>query len=367
MKKERKAMETICAILGTDEGKVAEEALKKFNALKPEGSDDFGNDLIEGKADNTDHASEIISNTLQALQTLPFFGGKVVWLKDASFLGDDRTGSSERTKEGVESLLKVLKGGLAPGISFLISASGIDKRRAFYKYLKKEANCSIFDKIDVSKDGWEDTVARLVMSKSKPLGMTFADEALDLFVQQAGEDTRQIINELEKLSLYLIPETHVTIEAVRTMIPLNRKGVIWEISRCIERGDGARAIHLVDAQLEKGEQAVGLLRAAIIPTVRNTFFAKLAMVGAGVQRADKRGFSSLLRKVNSVTTNALPKKADGNVNSWAIANGASAASRMTLKKLRASLESCLKADRALVTTAADHHMVLHRLIIEVTS
>jgi len=360
-------MSTIAAVLGSDEGRVAEEALKLFNAMKPEGSDDFGNDLIEGQADNTDHAVDIIAQTLQAVQTLPFFGGKIVWLKGANFLGDDRTGGSERTKEAVEALQEVLKAGLDANISFLISATAIDKRRSFYKYLNKEAELKVYDKIDVSKDGWEEQVAGLVVRKAQALNLTFDDDALELFVQQAGEDTRQISNELEKLSLYVHPETHISVETVRTMIPLNRKGVIWEISRCIDKSNGERAIQLVNQQMEKGEQAVGLLRAAIIPTIRNTFFAKLAMHEAGVQRADKRSFAGIVRKLSPTALNALPKKADGNVNSWALGNCALSASKNTLKKLRTNLEACLKADRALVTTAADHHMVLHRLIIEVTS
>ncbi len=360
-------MAKIYAILGSDEGRVSEEALKTFNTLKPEGSDDFGNDIVEGQADNTDHACSIIANTLQAVQTLPFFGGKIVWLKDANFLGDDRTGGAERTKESVEALMKVFQAGLDPNITFLLSASAIDKRRAFFKYLKKSAKLTTFDKIDVSKDGWEEAVAGLVRGKASPLGLTFESEALELFVQQVGEDTRQISNELEKLSLYLTPETNVTVEAVQTMIPLNRKGVIWEISRCVDKGDGQRAIHLVDAQLEKGETAIGLLRAAIIPTMRNTFYAKLAMDDAGVQRADGRSFSGLVRKLSPAVKNVLPKKADGNISTWALGNCAIAASKKTLEKLRGNLDACLKADRALVTTAADNHMVLHRLIIELTS
>lgn len=360
-------MSKIAAVLGTDDGRVAEEALKLFNAMKPEGSEDFGNDIIEGQADNTDHASSIIAETLQAIQTLPFFGGKIVWLKGANFLGDDRTGGSERTKEAVESLMQVLQAGLDPNISFLISATAIDKRRAFFKYLKKDVDLKLYDKIDISKDGWEEQVAGLVVQKAEPLRLTFDEDALELFVQQAGEDTRQITNELEKLSLFLHPENNVTIDTVRTMIPLNRKGVIWEISRCIDKGNGERAIHLINQQMEKGEQAVGLLRAAIIPTTRNTFFAKLAMHDAGLPRADKRSFSGLVRKLSPAAVNALPKKVDGNVNSWALANCALAASKHSLEKLRSNLEACLKADRALVTTAADHHMVLHRLIIELTS
>lgn len=362
-------MSEIHAILGTDEGRVSEEALKRFTTLKSDDSGEFGNDIIEGSADNTDHAAEILSQTMEAVQTLPFFGMKVVWLKDANFLGDDRTGGAERTKEGVEKLLSVLQAGLALNISFLLSASVIDKRRAFYKFLKKSAKLEICDKVDVTKNGWEDQVAALVRKESEPLGLSFTHEAMELFIQQAGEDTRLIKNELEKLSLFLSPETEVGIDTVRRLIPLNRKGVIWEISRCIETGDGERAIQLVNAQLEKGENAVGILRAAMIPTMRNAFYAKLAMDEAGVSRADGRSFSGLIKRLSPAAVNALPKKVDGNVNTWGLGMAAVSVSRgkRSLQKYRDNLDACLKADRALVTSGSDHHMILHRLIIELTT
>ena len=191
-------MSNIYSILGSDEGRVTEEALHTFNQIKPLGSDDFGNDIIEGQADNAEHSNKIISETIQALETLPFFNGKVVWLKGANFLGDDRTGGAERTKEAVENLLKTLKNGLDRNITFLISASNIDKRRGFYKFLKKHTSLKVYDKIDTSKDGWEDAVAELVLQKATPLNLSFTNDALDLFIQQAGEHSRQIVIELEK-------------------------------------------------------------------------------------------------------------------------------------------------------------------------
>ena len=360
-------MSQIYSILGSDEGRVTEEALHTFNEIKPEGSDDFGNDIIEGKADNTEEACSILYQTIEALETLPFFNGKVVWLKGANFLGDDRTGGAERTKEAVEQLAKTLQKGLDRNITFLISASMIDKRRGFYKFLKKESSLKLYDKIDTSKDGWEDAVAELVLRKASTLQLNFTDEALDLFIQQAGENSRQISAELEKLDLYLAPEKLVTLEAVQTLIPLNRKGVIWEISRALSSKNSTRAIELIDAQLEKGEQAVGILRAAIIPTLRNTFYAKLVMQEAGVQRSDRRGFSSLIKRLPPHTLKSLPKKADGSVSTWALANHVQTANERTLQQLIQIQDAALKADKSLVTSGADERMVLHRLIIEATA
>ena len=141
--------ENIHVIMGSDEGMVSEEAIKLFNTLKPADGDEFANDVIDGNADNAEHAFQICGQVNQALQTMSFFGGaKVVWLKAANFLGSDRTSDSERAKEGVQGIIDVLEGGLPEEITFIISASAIDKRRAFYKFLNQYAKITSYDKPD---------------------------------------------------------------------------------------------------------------------------------------------------------------------------------------------------------------------------
>ncbi|MEM9079834.1 MAG: DNA polymerase III subunit delta, partial [Verrucomicrobiota bacterium] len=315
-------------------------------------------------ADNAEGAWEISTRVIEGLQTLGFFGGeKVVWLKGASFFGDDRTGNAERATAGVENLLECLKGGVPGEVEVLISARGVDKRRAFYKWMAKNAEVLVFDKIDVSKEGWEDEVAVMVVRRAKELGMSFREEALDLFVQLAGEDTRQVGSELEKLALYLGEGAEVDLESVRLLVPATRKGVIWEISRAIESGRAARAVELIDALLEKGESAIGLMRAAIIPTVRNLFYAGLALeqrVPTGNYRAFQGGLEGLPPEVRAI----FPKKKDGGVNAWGLFAAAGKVGRKSMGQLRQGLEDCLEADKALVTTGLDHRLVLHRLVVK---
>ncbi|MGB1130039.1 MAG: DNA polymerase III subunit delta, partial [Haloferula sp.] len=211
------AVSGMYAVIGTDEGRVKEEATRLHQELTGGNDDGFTHETIDGTADNSEGAFQICQQVVEALNTLPFFGGeKVVWLKSASFLVDDVTGRSERTQSGVESLRECLAAGLGPGVVFLMSATGIDKRRAFWKFLQKSAEVRSYDKIDTSKDGWEEEVARLVEGRAKDLGLSFEDDALELFVMLAGEATRQIGSELEKLDLYLGADRRtVTLEDVR--------------------------------------------------------------------------------------------------------------------------------------------------------
>jgi len=131
----------------------------------------FPKRVIDGTVANADEANTACGQVIQSLQTLPFFGGgKTVWLKRANFLASDRTGDAELTQNAVAALLDCLQQGLPDDIHFIISATGLDKRRAFYKFLNKEASVQSFDKPDVSRDGWQEQVASIVSKKATERG-----------------------------------------------------------------------------------------------------------------------------------------------------------------------------------------------------
>jgi DNA polymerase-3 subunit delta len=360
----------IHAILGTDEGRVKEEAVRLHRELTGGVDDGFTHETIDGMADNSDGAFDICRRTVEALNTLPFFGGeKVVWLKAASFLIDDVTGRSERTLSGVEMLRQCLEAGLAPGVTFLLSAGGIDKRRSFWKFLEKHSQVRVFDKIDTSKDGWQEEVAALVHGRARDLGLSFEDEAMELFVMQAGEATRQIGSELEKIDLFLGPDRRtVTLEDVRVMVPMSRAGIVFEIGKALQGGDAARAIELIDRLLESGESAIGLMRASIIPTVRNLFMAKLiSTLGIRTVGVNYNNFAAALDRLAPLQRAALPQKKTGGVNVYPLFLSLGAAEAFRFESLRELLESALKADKSLVTTGLDHRLVLHRFVAEMTA
>jgi len=356
------------AVIGTDEGRVSEEALALFNDLKPTGGGDFANDVVDGVVAYAEEAYQVCLRTIEALLTLGIFGSeKIVWLRGANFLADDRLGGTERAKEGVEDLLEVLKRGIGDEITFLLSSSAIDKRRGFYRWLQKNAEVAVFDRIDVSKDGWEEEVALMVTTRAKELKLSFEHEALELFVQMAGEETRQIRNELEKLNLYLGDRRLVELDDVRLMVPLSRKGVVWEISRALQQRDAVRALELVDAQLQKGETAIGLMRAAIIPTVRNLFLVRVLLDAHPNLPIHHGGaFTTAVKNLPEDERAWLPQTKSGEVNAWGLYFAARQAGQFTTGALRRALEAALEADKALVTTQLDPRLVLQRLVAQLT-
>jgi len=358
------------AIVGSDEGLVREKALALYNELTGGNDDGFTHETIDGTADNSDAAYEICSSAIQALQTVPMFGGdKVVWLRNVNFLADSVTGRSQRTEEGVERLRACLEDGLPDGVKLILSALGVDKRRGFWKFIQKQAQVQAFERIDTSRDGWQVEVARLVTQRASELGLEFEPEALEIFVLLAGEQTQQIGNELEKLNLFLGPGRRtITQEDVDLLVPLSRDAVVFEIGKAVQTGHAERALELVDQQLAADESAIGIMRASLIGVVRSLFAAKLILTQFKPPTRSYPQFAGALDKLPENERAWLPQKKDGSgVNVYPIFLALEHAAHFRLEDLKHLLEATLQADRALVTTGLDHRLILHRLIVQIAS
>ena len=363
--KAARAPESIWAVVGSDEAEVKRAARERAAELSPADAGDMGCEVIDGGADNIDQAEIRIHQTLEALLTLPFFGGeKLVWLKNANFLGDTVTGRSAGVQEALARLVETLETGLPGGVRFLLSAPEIDKRRSFYKTLGKLGRVELFDKLDTSRAGWEEEVGSLVRSRAEALGLRLRGEALELFVLQTGGDSRQIDNELGKLDLYLGPARR-EVSVVRLMVPASKAGVIFELGNALAARDLNAALALVEQLLFQGETAVAILLVALIPTVRNLLLAKDLMQRHRLSRPDKAfHFTGSLNRLPAEATDHLPRKKDGTINTYALGIAAMHVHRYTLDELRAALESCLEANIALVTSSLEPRTVLTELIVK---
>jgi DNA polymerase III subunit delta len=358
-------MANVHAVLGSDEGKVKEMALKLVQKHTPAGADDFTNDIIDGTAENSEHAGRLCSSAVQALQTIPFFGGgKVVWLKDANFLGDNQIGKAESSVEGFEMLVEVLESGLPSDVHFVLSTANIDKRRGYYKRLTKIATTQVYDKPDTSRSGWEGPVLAAARARSTELGLTFESGALELLVQMAGDDTRQMENELEKISLYLGDRKRAGIQTVRSLVATSRAGVLWDVGNAIGARDLKRAVELVNLLLFQGQNAIGVLLAAIVPKVRSLLLVKDLLARHKLNTMSYQSFGISLEALSPSATAHLPKKKDGSgFNVYPMFLSIGEAKQFSLDELRAGLKACLMANAKLVTTQLDEKLVLERLLI----
>jgi DNA polymerase-3 subunit delta len=362
-----KKTSSIFAVLGSDEASVKERALRLAAKLAPPDGGEFGVERIDGAVDNADQAIQKIHSAIEAIQTLPFFGdAKLVWFKDVNFLADTVTGRAASVLAALEEFKDFLSQGLPPGVVLLLSAGAVDKRRAFPKALAKLGQLEQFDVIDTTRSGWEEEVEGLTLNLAHGFELKFDREALELFVRLAGADTRQLRNELTKIDLYLGPDDrHVTEAVVTALVAKSTSGVIWELGTAVTKRRLPEALRLLDELLFQGETAIGILFAAIIPTVRNLLAVKELFERTKVKPPQLPfQFSTIVNKLPPEATAFLPRKKDGTINAYGLGLAACEAHRFSLSELVEGLNACLQTNLQLVTTQLDPRLLLSELLVK---
>lgn len=355
------AATSIHAFLGTDEALVKEAAMKLSEKLAPK-DNEFGLEIVSGAADNADQATQVVARAIEAIQTLPFFGGdKVVWLQGVNFLGESQTAKAESTLSALDTLMGVLEDGMPSDVTFILSAGEIDKRRTFFKRLEKVARIEVHDKLDTTKPGWENAVMGHVSERAEAVGMKFRGAALEHFVQRVGSNTRSIDSELEKLSLFA-GNRPITEDDVAAITSQSHTGFIFDIGEAISRRDLPKALELIDFQLNRGENAIGILLASIVTKVRMLLHARDLMETHGIEAGrDYRSYQSAVDRLPDHATAHLGRTKEGKKNVYPLFLAAQAARKFTLAELRDAQAACLEANLRLVTTGLDHRLVLHQL------
>src|SRR5271169_5150534 len=128
---------TLALICGDDEFAVKQRA-KQLYLQWCEELGGMDHEIIDASLSNSGDALTAIAKLREALNTLPFFGsGKVVWLRDCNFLGDERAASAAAVTETLAELAEELKNFSWQNIRLLISAGKVDKRKTFFKTLDK--------------------------------------------------------------------------------------------------------------------------------------------------------------------------------------------------------------------------------------
>jgi DNA polymerase-3 subunit delta len=364
-----KSVSAIQAVLGSDDAEVKQLARTLAEEMTPPGGGDFARDLIDGTASGADDAAQRIRSAIEALLTLPFFGGeKLVWLKDANFLGDSVTGRAAAVTEALEELSELLGKGLPGGVRFLLSATEVDKRRSFYKGLQKIAKVTVCDKLDTSKAGWEEAAMEMASDIAQGLSVRIENDALELLAIRTGGDRRTLQSELEKLTLYREDaQSSVTRADVELLVPMTGAAGVFELGNAVAARDTRRCLGLLDQLFTQQESPIGILLVAIIPTVRNLLAVKDLMERHRLSRpAQAFFFGKTLEKLPEEAREHLPRKKDGTVNAYALGIAAQHAHRYTLAELRTAQEKVLEANVALVRSAQDPKGILQQLLIELT-
>jgi DNA polymerase III subunit delta len=110
---------------------------------------------------------------------------------------------------------------------------------------------------------------------------------------------------------------------------------------------------------------VGILLAAIVPTIRNLLLAKDLMEQHGIRRPHSPfQFIAAMNRLPAKATEHLPRKKDGSINAYSLGIAAQHANQFDSDELIESMRACLDANVKLVTTQLDHELILTEVVVK---
>src|SRR5215213_7612716 len=104
-----KSAASVLLVFGEDEFAVKQRARQVYQQWTEElgGMD---HEIIDAAVGNSGDALKALARLREGLQTLPFFGsGKVVWLQNCNFLGDERAASTQAVTAMLGDIAQELK------------------------------------------------------------------------------------------------------------------------------------------------------------------------------------------------------------------------------------------------------------------
>ena len=246
---------------GADDFLVERAGKERFERMTAGIEDDFAKEIVDGYANNVAEVEKAVGLFVQAVDTLPMFGGtKVVWFQSVCFLADSVTGRAEGTLKQVERLQEVL-GRLDPtSVSVLVTASPVDRRRTFPKWLEKTADFQWLAAAGTGRNDDPRALEELVRKECAAFGVEIAPNALALLTAKVNANTRLIVEEVRKLATYLGAERGMIEESlVAELVPDFGEGDFFETAEAFFSRDLSWTLDALRRHFFAGHDARGLI------------------------------------------------------------------------------------------------------------
>jgi len=361
----------LALICGEDEFAVKQHARQLYQQW----CDELGgmdHEIIEATVTNSGEALAAIARLREALQTLPFFGsGKVVWLRDCNFLGDERAASAQAVTETLAELAEELKAFNWQGVRLLISAGKVDKRKTFFKTLDKIGSVETLSGWADDKD-WANRAEIEARSAIRARQKEITEEALAELVNRVGPNPRLLDSEIEKLCLYVGNRKQIEAGDVAAVCTRNKTARAFALGDALGDRDLPRLLRRLDEELwelkfDPRKSEIGLLY-GLISKVRAMLLLKEMMREGWLQpEMDYNRFKAQLERVPA---DKLPADRRFNplaLNPYVLYKALPHAKKYSQDELVRAMDVLLRCNRRLVSSGLDEALVLQQALVQIVA
>jgi DNA polymerase-3 subunit delta len=365
-----KTSQPVALLCGDDEFAVKQRARKLYQQW----GDELGgmdHEIIEATVSNSGEALTALARLREALQTLPFFGpGKVVWLRDCNFLGDERAASASAVTETLNDLAGELKDFKWSGVRLLISAGKVDKRKTFFKTLDKIGTVENFSGWSVDDRDWAERAEVAARAAVRARQKEISGEALGELVNRVGPNPRQLDNEVEKLCLYAGDRNQLEVADVAAVCTRNKTARAFALGDALGDRDLPRLLRRLDEELwevkmDSQRSEIGLLY-GLIAKVRAMLLLKEMLREGWIK--PEMDYNRFKAQLEHVPADQLPSDRRFNplaLNPYVLYKALPQAKKYSLSELVRAMDLLLRCNRRLVSSGLDEALVLQEALVQI--
>jgi DNA polymerase-3 subunit delta len=333
-------------------------------------------EIIEATAANSGEAMTAIARLREALQTLPFFGtGKVIWLRDCNFLGEERVASAQAVTGSMSGLAEELKAfawSRHTGIRLLISAGKVDKRKTFFKTLDKIGSVESLAGWSADERDWAERAEVTARTAVRDRKMEISDEAVAELVSRIGPNPRQLDNEIEKLCLFAGDRRQIEAGDVNAVCARNKTARAFALGDALGDRDLPRLLRRLDEELwevklDSQKSEIGLLYGLIAKVRAMLLLKEMLREGWIKPEMDYHRFKAQLQRVPA---EQLPGDRRFNplaLNPYVLYKALPQVKRYSETELVRAMDLLLRCNQRLVSSGLDETLVLQQTLVQIVS
>jgi len=380
-------------ICGDDDYLVDAAARERIAQLVPADEREHGVEIIEGRKDTGDEAARAIKLCMESAQMAGMFGTsstKVTWLRDATIFAKETRTSEDAAEQKapkpppapsadllsglttghapkktvkhltpVERFTRWLSEGLPEGQHLIITATKILRTSVFFKTCQKHGEVIDFGGGLKPWEKEKQADERLEMLLEQ-VGIQMDRTARREFIARVGFNTRQQVQELEKLRTYLHPRLSATINDVREITSVGREADAWDVTDAF--GERNPKALLLAINPLSGQRGAGIMLAAMLEkTVRDLIILREAF---DKKWASSSGWSGTIPPETAVMLGTLPVNPKA-TNAWALRKKLPHAMNYTLHELRAARFRILDMREKMVSTGLPEMHLLQSTLLRI--
>jgi len=366
----------LALICGDDEFAVKKRAKEIYQTWCEElgGMD---HEIIDASVSNSGDVKTVLDKLHAALNTLPFFGsGKVVWLRDCNFFGEERAASSKAVTEMLERLMKYLASFSWQTVRLLISAGKVDKRKTFFKTLDKIGTVESFVALSADDKDWAERVEMAARTAVRERQKEISEEALAELVARVGPNARQLETEIEKLSLFVGDKKKIEFSDVARICSQNKTAKAFALGDALGDRDLPRLLKRLDGELweakfDKDKSEIGLLY-GLISKIRAMLLLKEMLREGWVKQTPNHPYDFQLFKsqLERVPKDKLPADKKFNplaLNPYVLYKALPQVKKYSQSELVRAMDLLLRCNRRLVGSGLDEALVLQQALAQIVA